>query len=117
MVWFSCVFVGFIWGLSNNLLKRFSEGISKTSDGSILEDFVFLASRWKYLLSLLLNLSGSVMFNLLLKDNEVSYIVPVVNGITFFSTSLFGLLFGERLGKNEWIGLGLIIVGVYIMMS
>jgi uncharacterized membrane protein len=111
----SCMLVALIWGVTNCFLKLYSKGISTQSRDN---DFMFLLRRWKYLLSLAVNLCGSVLFYILLKDNDISYVVPVVNSMTFGFTTLSGyLFFDEKISYRVWIGLSLVCVGIVIMTN
>ena len=113
LLWVSCVLVSLVWGFTNCLLKRYSKGISESSN-----DLLFLLKRWKYLCSLCANLCGSVLFYVLLKDHDVSIVVPLVNTLTFATTTVFGVLFfHEKVSTQALSGLALIAVGITLMTS
>ncbi|CAO3624951.1 unnamed protein product [Cunninghamella echinulata] len=123
-------FTGFIlvaicWGSTNNFIKSGSAGLENISNqypqGGIKKWFAelkYLLTRWQYVLPLALNLSGSVVYYYTLGKSEMSLAVPITNSLTFVFSLLTGLLLGEKLGgRDTWIGMVLIIVGVLICVS
>ncbi|KEG09410.1 transmembrane protein 234 [Trypanosoma grayi] len=80
-----------IWGTTNPLLKRYSTGMA-TQTTSFLEDLCFLASRPKYLVAQLTNLSGSVFFFAGLRDVDVAIGSIVANALAFVITVLVSVL-------------------------
>jgi multidrug transporter EmrE-like cation transporter len=79
----------FLWGVTNPLLKHYSKGM--TSSGSAKDDFVFLLHRPKYLLTQVVNLSGSVVFFYSLREVDVSVGSIVVNSLAFVITVLMSV--------------------------
>lgn len=110
--------VALVWGLTNPFLRHYSKGIGAANRPSkgLADDFWFLVSSRGYLISLLVNLSGSALFYVLLADGELSVVVPVCNSLTFAFTLFSGFyFFGERISGRTVTGLLLIIVGIIIM--
>jgi drug/metabolite transporter (DMT)-like permease len=110
--------VALVWGLTNPFLRHYSKGIGAAARPrkGILDDLWFLVSSRGYLVSLLVNLSGSALFYVLLADGELSVVVPVCNSLTFAFTLLSGYyFFGERITTRTVAGLVLIVVGIVIM--
>jgi TRAP-type mannitol/chloroaromatic compound transport system permease small subunit len=61
------VFVAIMWGATNPLMKRGSAGVSNLPRRShwitqVLFDFVFLFTRWQYVVPFIINILGSVAF-------------------------------------------------------
>ena len=64
--------VAIIWGVTNPLIKRGSAGLKKLTSRTeykrakglqkVWLDLKYLATEWSYLVPLLINLSGSVLF-------------------------------------------------------
>ncbi|EPY32106.1 transmembrane protein 234 [Strigomonas culicis] len=79
-----------LWGVTNPLLKLYSKGIQST--GSALDDIQFLLNRPKYLITQIVNLSGSVVFFYALRDVDVSVGSIVVNSLAFVITVLVSVL-------------------------
>eukprot|EP01132_Coremiostelium_polycephalum_P004925 gene4925-6139_t len=96
----SLILVGFIWGATNPLIKRGSEGVSSVKkDNFILQiiyEFIYLWSRPSYLIPMLINLSGSIVFFYTLSQTDISLVVPISNSLTFLFTTLMGMILGEK---------------------
>ncbi|GAA6213445.1 transmembrane protein 234 [Lates japonicus] len=113
----SLLLVSVLWGCTNPLLKRGTEGIEKVSETSrvsqLLAEVKFLFSNIKYLVPFLLNQSGSVVYYYTLSTTELSFAVPVANSLTFLCTLLTGKLLGEEFGGKEAVaGMFLTLAGV-----
>ncbi|CAO3608607.1 unnamed protein product [Mucor hiemalis] len=98
-------FVGFLlvaicWGSTNPLIKLGSSGLDKVSakypEGGLQKWLAEL----KYILPLLLNLSGSVVYYYTLGKSDMSLAVPITNSLTFIFSLLTGLCLGERLEEK-----------------
>lgn len=80
----------------------------------MLRDIKFLLSRPKYLITQILNLSGSVAFFYALRDVDVSIASVVTNSLAFVLTiivSVFILKEGS-FKPRTWLGTLLVLVGV-----
>ncbi|KAI7869518.1 hypothetical protein BDF14DRAFT_1782218 [Spinellus fusiger] len=118
------ILVAFCWGSTNPLIKAGSAGLETVSANHPpgwrrwAAELRFLFTRWQYVLPLALNLSGSVVYYYTLGKADLSMAVPVTNALTFVFSLLTGLLLGEELGgRDTWLGMGLVIVGVIICVS
>ena len=67
----------------------------------------------RYALPLLLNLTGSVWFFLLIGKAELSLTVPIVNSLALIWTVLGERVLGEKVGWETWAGVGLVCAGVW----
>ncbi|CAI5469206.1 unnamed protein product [Closterium sp. Yama58-4] len=76
--------------------------------------FVHVVSRdWQYYVPLCLNLCGSVLFFLVLRDVHVSVAVPVSNGATFAFNAAAGYAFGEKIQPALALGgVSLAVLGI-----
>ncbi|KAI9279826.1 transmembrane protein [Sporodiniella umbellata] len=116
------ILVAICWGATNPLIKRGSSGLEKISEkypeGGLKKWFAelkYLFTRWQYVLPLVINLSGSVVYYYTLGKADMSLAVPVTNSLTFLFSLLTGLALGESIGgKNAWLGMALIVIGVAI---
>lgn len=82
------------------------------TDTSLLN---FLFSPW-FIAGLCVYGINVVLFTKALEKLPVSVAYPVLAGISFSLITLAGSwFFGERLGLNQWIGLGTILTGIIIM--
>ncbi|XP_041809621.1 transmembrane protein 234 isoform X2 [Chelmon rostratus] len=113
----SLLLVSVLWGCTNPLLKRGTEGIenvTKTSRVSqLLAEVKFLFLNLKYLVPFLLNQSGSLVYYYTLSTTELSLAVPVTNSLTFLCTLLTGKLLGEEFGgKQAVVGMFLTMAGI-----
>jgi multidrug transporter EmrE-like cation transporter len=112
---FGVLFVALVWGATNPFLRYYSQGVSGRGVGS---DLRFLASRPGYLVSLLFNWSGSVLFYLLLRDGDLSVVSPLCNGLTFAITLICGrLFFQETISSKAMVGISLIVLGTAVMAN
>lgn len=87
---FLMILAALLWGVTNPLLKHFSQGMAST--GSAREDVLFLVRRPKYLATQVVNLSGSVVFFYSLREVDVSVGSIVVNSLAFVITVLMSVL-------------------------
>jgi drug/metabolite transporter (DMT)-like permease len=110
--------VSLCWGFTNPFIKRGSQGVELIAEKhpkyTQLYEIWYLATRWQYVLPLLINLSGSSVFYYLLGDAELSLAVPITNALTFVMTFLAGSLLGEKLTRKDVIGISCILLGVVI---
>uniref|UniRef100_A0A182YQ97 EamA domain-containing protein n=1 Tax=Anopheles stephensi TaxID=30069 RepID=A0A182YQ97_ANOST len=83
--------------------------------GQLWLEVRFLISRWQYLLPLLINQLGSVVYVLTLQRTELSLTVPMANSLTFVFTAITARLLGERQsGWKIYCGMALVILGTVI---
>nr|CAD7200583.1 unnamed protein product [Timema douglasi] len=75
--------VGMLWGCTNPLIKKASAGIEKVNAPN-------------YLVPLVLNQAGSLLYFLALAKTDLSLSVPVANSLTFVFTALTGIAIGEE---------------------
>ncbi|XP_041667915.1 transmembrane protein 234 [Cheilinus undulatus] len=113
----SLVLVSALWGCTNPLLKRGTEGIEHVTESSrvsqLLAEVKFLFLNLKYLVPFLLNQSGSLVYYYTLSTTELSLAVPVSNSLTFLCTLLTGKLLGEEFGGKQAVaGMFLTTAGI-----
>lgn len=111
--------VGLIWGSTNPLIKRGSEGIdaikTNTKHLRVIDEILFLTKRWQYVVPFLANQSGSLLYVYALQSSELSIAVPIANSCTFVFTALMAVLLGEQVPNvKSFIGLIMIATGVAI---
>ncbi|XP_053701301.1 transmembrane protein 234 isoform X1 [Synchiropus splendidus] len=109
--------VSLLWGCTNPLMKSGSAGIESVNAPGRVSQFVaelkFLILNKKYLLPVLLNQAGSLLYFYTLSSADLSVAVPVSNSLTFVFTLLTGKLLGEDLGgKGAVAGMVLTMMGV-----
>ena len=97
---YGMIAVGLLWGCTNVFMKK---GISfpehdqtKNFFTNLLQDLKFLIINWKFILPFGINQLGSVLFTVLLGNNDFSLIVPISNALTFLFTFLTAYLMGEN---------------------
>ncbi|KAI9296997.1 transmembrane protein [Neoconidiobolus thromboides FSU 785] len=115
----SLIAVACCWGLTNPFIKLGSKGLEdikahrKEWYYQTYEELKFLFTNWKYVLPLLINLSGSAVYYYTLGQADLSLAVPITNSLTLIFTLLGGKLLGENINfKDIWFGMLLVIVGV-----
>uniref|UniRef100_A0A7N8YCF0 Transmembrane protein 234 n=1 Tax=Mastacembelus armatus TaxID=205130 RepID=A0A7N8YCF0_9TELE len=105
----SLLLVSVLWGCTNPLLKRGTEGIENVTRTSRVSQL--LAEM--YLVPFLLNQSGSLVFYYTLSTTELSLAVPVANSLTFLCTLITGKLLGEEFGGKQAVaGMFLTMAGI-----
>ncbi|EKX40005.1 hypothetical protein GUITHDRAFT_154282 [Guillardia theta CCMP2712] len=114
----SFILVGAVWGCTNPLLKRGSQGIQdipkhKTAWRQSLNELIFLITRPAWLIPFLLNQCGSLLYYLTLGSADVSMAVPIANSLTFMWTWLTGVLLGEeKANAITLVGALVVVLGV-----
>lgn len=115
-----------LWGATNPLLKRYSEGFAATEaaennnnnnndekSGGILRDIMFLLKRPKYLITQATNLSGTVVFFYSLQTTDVSIASVVANALTLAITCTVSAMIGDSvLSLKGIIGILLVMIGL-----
>ncbi|KAJ9084490.1 hypothetical protein DSO57_1023810 [Entomophthora muscae] len=111
--------VAVCWGLTNPFIKSGSRGVTEVKASrpgwvhQTLAEYKYLFSQWKYVLPLLLNLSGSMVYYYTLGNSEISLAVPITNSLSLLFTLLGGFLFNEKVqNKETYLGMILVIIGV-----
>ncbi|CEI99743.1 hypothetical protein RMCBS344292_13824 [Rhizopus microsporus] len=102
---FGFILVAICWGSTNPLIKKGSAGLEKVSErypqGGLqkwVAEIKYLLTKWQYLVPLVINLSGSIVY--------------------YYTLGKSGLLLGESIGgRDAWLGMGLVIVGVVICVG
>ncbi|XP_055705108.1 transmembrane protein 234 homolog [Phlebotomus papatasi] len=117
----SLVLVGFLWGATNPLIKKGSQGIQHVEANSKIQklflEIKFIITRWQYWIPFLLNQSGSLVYFLTLQNTELSLAVPVANSLTFVFTAITAKILGEQqLHTRELLGILLILTGTTVCM-
>uniref|UniRef100_A0A336M9K1 CSON012375 protein n=1 Tax=Culicoides sonorensis TaxID=179676 RepID=A0A336M9K1_CULSO len=113
------VAVAILWGATNPFIRKGSVGIENIKcDSKIqqtIQEFIFLLTRWQYLLPFILNQSGSVLFVYALTVTELSLAVPVTNSLTFIITAFVSKVLGEEpFTKNGVIGMLFVVAGTIL---
>ncbi|XP_056636508.1 transmembrane protein 234 homolog [Diorhabda carinulata] len=112
----SLVITGLLWGWTNPLIKKKSEGIVKIQASSRIAQFIlelkFLATNFEYLFPLLLNQIGSVMFYFTINIADLTLAVPVANSLAFVFTAVSGWFHqGELPNLGTCLGAICVIIG------
>lgn len=119
----SLFIVALLWGCTNALMKKYSEGIEhleqeNTNQGqigklySLISEVKFLIKNWQYLLTYSVNQLGSLLFYFTLSYCDLSIASPLTNTLTFVVTFVAdGYLFpkGES-GYNIYNKVGLVCI-------
>ncbi|EAU75803.1 AGAP012180-PA [Anopheles gambiae str. PEST] len=115
----SILLVAIMWGATNPFIKRGSIGYNELKAdsklGQLWLEVRFLITRWQYLLPLVINQLGSIVYVLTLQRTELSLTVPMANSLTFVFTAITARLLGERQsGWKIYCGMTLVILGTVI---
>ncbi|KAG0336250.1 hypothetical protein BG000_006771 [Podila horticola] len=111
------ILVALCWGFTNPFIKNGSKGLENIKRSSWLSqaaaEYWYLFTRWQYVLPLVLNLCGSVVYYYTLGKADLSLAVPITNSLTFIFTTLAGILVGESIGSpRSWLGMTMVVLGV-----
>ncbi|KAF9313699.1 hypothetical protein BG003_004914 [Podila horticola] len=111
------ILVALCWGFTNPFIKNGSKGLENIKRSSWLSqaaaEYWYLFTRWQYVLPLVLNLCGSVVYYYTLGKADLSLAVPITNSLTFIFTTLAGILLGESIGSpRSWLGMTMVVLGV-----
>ncbi|KAI9139947.1 hypothetical protein BKA69DRAFT_1014819, partial [Paraphysoderma sedebokerense] len=106
--------VSLLWGGTNPFIRR---GAKLFADKQKYASTKFDLAELQYILPLLLNLSGSVVYYWTLGDNDLSLTVPVANALTLVVTFLVGKALGEEVGSWEsYFGMVFVMCGVSLCL-
>ena len=116
--------IGISWGLTTPFLRRAALSFTpRTADPTIPRlqywvtkiryTVVDLLRRPDYAVPLLLNMSGSIWFFLVVGSNELSLTVPITNSLAFLFTVLGEWwVEGKAIGRETGVGMALVIGGI-----
>ncbi|XP_076646276.1 transmembrane protein 234 homolog [Halictus rubicundus] len=112
-------FVALLWGGTNPYIKKGAEGLenvkASSKIGQFFKELAFLVTKLKYVVPFVINQCGSVLYFLMLGGTDISLAVPVTNSLTFVVTAITGSMLGEeKIQKNTYIGMTLILVGTML---
>ncbi|XP_052860747.1 transmembrane protein 234 homolog [Anopheles cruzii] len=115
----SILLVAVMWGATNPFIKRGSIGYNELKSdsrlGQVWLEIRFLITRWQYILPLIVNQLGSVVYVLTLQRTELSLTVPMANSLTFVITAITARFLEERQsGWKIYAGMTLVILGTII---
>ncbi|XP_076296082.1 transmembrane protein 234 homolog [Lasioglossum baleicum] len=116
---FYLFFVALLWGGTNPYIKKGAEGLENVKAtskiGQFFNELAFLVTKMKYIVPFVINQCGSVLYFLMLGGTDISLAVPVTNSLTFVVTAITGSMLGEeKIHKNTYIGMTLILVGTML---
>lgn len=113
--------VGFLWGVTNPLIKRGSVGIQTNTKNTnnkfyqIILELKFLILRWQYIVPFLLNQCGSLLYVYALQDSDISLAVPIAQSCTFLFTTITAICLREQMpNKLSLFGIALMSIGINI---
>ncbi|XP_049546311.1 transmembrane protein 234 homolog [Anopheles darlingi] len=115
----SILLVAVMWGATNPFIKKGSIGYNdlqaNSKLGQLWLEIRFLITRWQYILPLIINQLGSIVYVLTLQRTELSLTVPMANSLTFVFTAITARLLGERQsGWRVYCGMALVVLGTII---
>lgn len=123
---FFIILTALLWGVTNPLLKRYSAGFaddakqqqqqsdsSNNEGGGALRDVKFLLSRPKYLITQIVNLSGTVVFAKALESADMSIASVAANALALAITCVVSALLGDsKLTLRGIVGIFFVTVGL-----
>ncbi|CRG91102.1 hypothetical protein PISL3812_08150 [Talaromyces islandicus] len=130
----SFLLVGIAWGFTTPFIRRAAVDFNKRQDqtstsqqekqtigsrmASLFWTVVNLLRTPAYAIPLVLNLTGSVWFFLLVGKHELSLTVPITNSMAFLFTVL-GEWYVERkvIAQETWLGMLLVLGGIALCVQ
>ena len=117
---FGMVLVGLLWGSTNVFMKQgiyFKHESDKFID-NLISDIKTLITSYSFVIPFVINQSGSILFTLLLGNNDFSLVVPISNALTFIFTFLTAYLVGENnLSFKCILGIIFVLIGLTIFQT
>ncbi|ODQ54647.1 hypothetical protein SAICODRAFT_202212 [Saitoella complicata NRRL Y-17804] len=110
--------VGACWGLTNSFIRtaQNSSTSAATPDDRVVKRAWAVIKRPRYFVPLVINMSGSFWYYVLLGEADLSYAVPVTNSLAFIFTVLGDFLAESKIPRwNVVVGMGLVAGGVTVM--
>lgn len=120
--------VGMAWGLTVPFMRRAAINYTAPSRPSLSDPNISrvrrlilkviytvfdLLRRPAYLIPLLINITGSVWFFLLIGKAELSLTAPISNAFAFLFTVLGEWWAeGKVVTRNTWVGMGMVVAGI-----
>ncbi|KAK8114135.1 hypothetical protein PG999_006204 [Apiospora kogelbergensis] len=122
--------VGLAWGFTTPFIRRAARDHNPPPHPSLERDdikssrlksklygglfaILDLLKNPRYAIPLLINLTGSVWFFLLIGQAELSLTVPIVNTLAFLFTVLGDWWVEKKvISKDTWVGMGLSLCGI-----
>ncbi|PNS18101.1 hypothetical protein CAC42_4060 [Sphaceloma murrayae] len=90
-----------------------STGIVKKKFWTLVYAVIDLLRRPAYAIPLIINLTGSIWFFLLIGHAEISLMVPITNSLAFMFTVLGEYLAeGKAISRDTFLGMGLVLGGI-----
>ncbi|EXJ94859.1 hypothetical protein A1O1_03257 [Capronia coronata CBS 617.96] len=124
----SFLLVGICWGFTTPFIRKAAVNYTAPSHPSITNPnrswisrliakafytVIGLLKRPDYAVPLIMNLTGSIWFFLLVGQAELSLTVPITNSLAFLFTVL-GEWYaeGKLISRNTWVGMTFVCVGI-----
>ncbi|KAF1948996.1 hypothetical protein CC80DRAFT_430149 [Byssothecium circinans] len=125
--------VGACWGLTTPFMRRAAMNYTSPPRPSLVDPsnswlkkkvlgiwyaVIGVLSRPAYAVPLLLNVTGSVWFFILIGQAELSLTVPIVNSLAFLFTVL-GEWWAEKkvISRDTWIGMAFVLGGIALCVQ
>ncbi|KAF2202409.1 hypothetical protein GQ43DRAFT_369204 [Delitschia confertaspora ATCC 74209] len=125
--------VGACWGLTTPFMRRAALNYSPPPRAALTDPrnswlkkkvlgiwfaVIGVLSRPAYAVPLLLNVTGSVWFFVLIGKAELSLTVPITNSLAFLFTVLGEWWAeGKVIGRDTWIGMALVVGGIALCVQ
>ncbi|KAI3431628.1 hypothetical protein D9Q98_004676 [Chlorella vulgaris] len=113
------ILIGIVWGSTNPFIARgariaAARTIRRITGVAAVDSLLHHLLTPDFILPQALNLSGSVLFAATLGGSNVSFVVPVANGVSLAANAVFDYLLGDSLSSpiSGISGLLLVFFGV-----
>ncbi|KAM9369658.1 transmembrane protein 234 [Phaethornis superciliosus] len=113
------VLVAVLWGGTGPFLRAGAAGLEELQCPGRLQqlraEIRFLGLNYKYIVPLLLNQGGSLLFYLTLASTDLSLAVPLCNSLALVVTVVTGRMLGENIGGQRAVA-GMLLTGLGVTL-
>ncbi|ORZ35814.1 hypothetical protein BCR44DRAFT_61075 [Catenaria anguillulae PL171] len=90
-----------LWGCTTPFIRRGAAGVESVRHRGKIAELIFLATSWRYILPLGLNLCGSLAFVKALQSADLAMASPLINSLALALTWLTGCALGENIMSSR----------------
>ncbi|XP_076263355.1 transmembrane protein 234 homolog isoform X2 [Rhynchophorus ferrugineus] len=101
----SLILVSALWGVTNPVIKKNSIGITNIKSESHIKqlylDIIYLFTNSWYIIPMLINQLGSVLFFVTLQYVDLTLAIPISNSLTLFFTACADFVLYEQIPSRN----------------
>lgn len=117
--WMALLFIALtiIWTVAGQLLvkKGMQEVGSAPGQAGLLPAFLWRAvTHWKVVLGVACAVLATLCWMVALSRAQLSFAYPFMGAAVVLVLALSGLILGERVPLNRWVGVAIVVVGIFV---